>query len=540
MSEAQKYQGALYKEKPSKGPKRKKAVTIAEDPVEKPSLQPYVEDAPDIDDTQPSKSAPPTAPSPPPAAKSTSRDAPKKPATKEEAVNVFDFLDPADERNASKVSLGGTKEQMKMVHDAPKLFEPPKQLAQIPNSHGDDSHNYDVAYEENGFSYGSGPIPPSFYTVDSNRSMDFMTPGNDRSQGGQSSFLHSFDSRNETIKPYSDKKRKRSNPKRIETPAHQTSFGADISMADAPSSTVVNPPITPSLQHSGLTGGLSKMMKYSESPESSDYRGDRDYHNGESIAHPTSPVKRTRRGNKESSVESGLGISVKNRSGKLISVVGGGATGVITVPGTNNDPTFKAFTRSRRRGSLDTEKEQEIHIRKHKRSTTQHSESRKPSKSHHHEAPALNEDGDWADYHKEPPQLPRLAGFRRHRDSDDRSRSPRPSTSNADTFETHSTIYKHGNDGADDVVTRQRARAFLASINKGPESGKGYSVHKILKRFYREQASSVISDDTTERGGRSRRTNRGGDRDKKEEEELWRMLRLKKNDRGEVVLFLHE
>jgi cell growth-regulating nucleolar protein len=72
------------------------------------------------------------------------------------------------------------------------------------------------------------------------------------------------------------------------------------------------------------------------------------------------------------------------------------------------------------------------------------------------------------------------------------------------------------------VVYRENARAelFMSFVNKGPESEKGCSMNKTLKRFHRERENMGF-------------VHRKG----QEEKELWRSLRLKKNDRGEIVLF---
>ena len=72
------------------------------------------------------------------------------------------------------------------------------------------------------------------------------------------------------------------------------------------------------------------------------------------------------------------------------------------------------------------------------------------------------------------------------------------------------------------VVFRESARAelFISLVNKGPESEKGCSVNKTLKRFHRERVALGMAH------GKGH-----------EEKELWRSLRLKKNDRGEMVLF---
>jgi cell growth-regulating nucleolar protein len=55
-------------------------------------------------------------------------------------------------------------------------------------------------------------------------------------------------------------------------------------------------------------------------------------------------------------------------------------------------------------------------------------------------------------------------------------------------------------------------------VRKGPESEKGYSINKALKRWHRDVGSGS-----------------GSKHD--EEKELWKSLRLKRNERGEVVVF---
>lgn len=70
------------------------------------------------------------------------------------------------------------------------------------------------------------------------------------------------------------------------------------------------------------------------------------------------------------------------------------------------------------------------------------------------------------------------------------------------------------------VVYKPRAEHFLSFVNKGPESERGCSVNKALKRFHRERSASDE--------GLSKLM---------EEKELWRSLRMRKNERGEIVLF---
>ncbi|RDA87307.1 hypothetical protein CP532_2622 [Ophiocordyceps camponoti-leonardi (nom. inval.)] len=67
------------------------------------------------------------------------------------------------------------------------------------------------------------------------------------------------------------------------------------------------------------------------------------------------------------------------------------------------------------------------------------------------------------------------------------------------------------------IVFKPRADAFLDFVTKGPESARGCSMNKALKRYHRE---------------------RGADLPKNaEEKELWKDLRLRRNDRDEIVIF---
>lgn len=79
-----------------------------------------------------------------------------------------------------------------------------------------------------------------------------------------------------------------------------------------------------------------------------------------------------------------------------------------------------------------------------------------------------------------------------------------------------------GNEGQM-VVFKPRAELFLSFITKGPESERGCSVNKVLKRYHRERASTGESLPKPA-----------------VEKELWRCLRMRRNERGEIVLFAIE
>ncbi|KAH8201583.1 hypothetical protein TruAng_004275 [Truncatella angustata] len=70
------------------------------------------------------------------------------------------------------------------------------------------------------------------------------------------------------------------------------------------------------------------------------------------------------------------------------------------------------------------------------------------------------------------------------------------------------------------VVYKPRSELFLGMCTKGPESERGYSMNKALKRFHRERDHAESSLGKV-----------------MEEKELWRSLRMRRNDRGEIVLF---
>ncbi|KAG9994089.1 hypothetical protein KCU78_g18603, partial [Aureobasidium melanogenum] len=68
------------------------------------------------------------------------------------------------------------------------------------------------------------------------------------------------------------------------------------------------------------------------------------------------------------------------------------------------------------------------------------------------------------------------------------------------------------------VSKRSPAELFLSFVDKGPESESGLSINKALKRYHRERQAQGKKDD--------------GDKD------LWKDLRIRKNERGEFVLFI--
>ena len=231
MSEEQKYQGALYKEKPAK--QVKKSVKISEPPSRTPRKA-YIEDAPDEDtgNAVAVVDAPPAAPSPPSAV----------PPAKKQSINVFDFLVPSDTPNASKTSLQVTKESVKIVEQSSST----NGKSHRPAGLGID----EAAYEKYGFAYGTEPVP----VAKARSKVEFFTPA-PKSVHMHKPSADSAYSLEDSERKSTDKKRKRAHAEDLEPAAprhlkHET----DHIMNDAP------PPIL----HSGLTGGLGRLLTKSK------------------------------------------------------------------------------------------------------------------------------------------------------------------------------------------------------------------------------------------------------------------------------------
>ena len=396
MSEDQKYKGALYKEKPAK--QAKKSVKISE-PTSKTPRKAYIEDAPD-EDTGNAVSivnAPPAAPSPPPAV----------PPAQDQPINVFDFLVAGDTPNASKTSLEVTKESVKIVEQSSSVISKGKRNAGL----GID----DDAYEKYGFTYGTEPVP----VAKENVKVEYFTPA-PKSAHMYKPSVDSLYTLEDSERRSTDKKRKRVQAEELEVAAgRRHTHETDHIMADAP----------PAILHSGLTGGLGRLLTGSKfEPRSEFSNGGRD---------PSSPVTRTIK----------PPVKEKDRGRKTGSVL----------------------VRVRKRRSSD-----ESRPRKQRRS---HHESDRHSQHSHHDRPKRKA----IEYHTQP-----------HTDNSQQQL----------------------------VLFKTRAELFTSFVTKGPDSEQGYSLHKALKRYHRERGEEGLG---LEKGD--------------EEKELFKALRLKRNDRGEIVVF---
>jgi len=319
--------------------------------------------------------APPHAPTPPPA---------------DANVNVFDFLVANATPNASNLDLSPNHGPAKLS-DSTQLVRYDRTSNAFLDQGGAATDRRELVQ------YGTGPVPRP--------GVKFETPG---------PRLERKKTRDGDKEVKKDKKRKRLH---VDT---------DHVMSDAP-------PVL----HSGLTGGLNRLMsRPSVFPPSPEYSAD-------AAETPASPLKKSRHSKTSKSKPPGPAETIGNN---LISML-----------------TVKP--KSKKRKSVSTVKKH----RSHRRS-----------------------DADKA---------PKMIEYRPSSKGDERDTD------------------KEGPNGQL-VVYKPRADLFLSFVNKGPDSERGCSMNKALKRFHRERSSAANN------LGKST-----------EEKELWRSLRMRRNKRGEIVLF---
>ncbi|KAI4166451.1 MAG: hypothetical protein LQ343_008039 [Gyalolechia ehrenbergii] len=416
LSEAQKYQGTLYKEKPSK--QAKKSVKISS-PSSRVPRNAFVEDAPDADSNAVTiVDPPPEAPTPPPAVKNL------------QPVNVFDFLVAEDTPNASKISLGGTRAQMEMKPHAPPLFDAQRRSE---SSDSGTDHHYDSAYERDGYTYGTDPVP----STSTLKQPEYKTPApkHHPQHSDSQPIIYELDGAHRTS---TDKKRKRQHLEDL-----------DLTAAGPPSrqeldSVMIDNAPTPVL-HSGLTGGLNRLLskstnKFLPSPEYSASSQQQD-------PSPPSPVKRTKR-----IVTTVDGEKVRKTSSGALVRIRKAPSSRRASDESSSRPT--KHQRSSLREASDTRPRREMKSIEYRRPTS-------TSSSHHH-----------------------------HRSAEQHKRM---------------------------ILFRSRAELFLSFVTKGPESEHGCSINKALKRYHRERGVGL-------------------ERKQEEEKELWKSLRVRRNERGEVVI----
>ena len=399
-------------------------------------------------------------------------------------------------------------------------------------------------YAETGFHYGDGPVPATT-AMERAHAESYMTPAPHQDV--------------ERVRVRTkDRKRKRVQVEELHIPANRMAAQrgeGDEMMIDAPP-----------LLHSGLTGGLKSLLsssrpsEYPPSPEwSSGGAGGRDEPGGPS---PGSPLKRSKRHSVTRNPTTALVPARRQTSHH------GGAGTTHDVTEVHHHSHRLSRHHRRRRGH---EHESGSRHERHRRRERERERSRD------------RDIGDLSD-RRSPPTSPhagtsaparklKVIKYRsvsaedRHNDSgsrDRRSDSRRP--------HHHHHNHRHHQSGANHsqqqqqqqqlVVYRSSAEQFLSFVTKGPESEKGCSINKVLKRYHRERgtagsllpltfpsngngngngngAGSVGSNGSNNNNNNNNNGAGGGVATAKteEEKELWKSLRLRRNDRGEIILF---
>lgn len=306
--------------------------------------------------------------------------------------------------------------------------------------------------------YGKDPVRVSNERVDS-----YTTPAPKSKKSKKDKDL-------ETTSKKSERKRKRS-PAELDLSAVRAQNEKDTTMEDAP-------PVL----HSGLTGGLSRMLARPEFPPSPD-------DSGEFANSPLSPMKRAKQG------------------------------------------TSKALMRAQREWEIQQQKEKKADI-KGERERQKGDKKEKKEKERGREKERKERKASTALVKIRPKKKDASPQVRRRRQYSS-SVSPAPRDRKPKAIEyNRSTSGSPSPDGNGQLVVRPeagelalpistRAELFMSFINKGPESERGVSINKALKRYHRER--------------HERREDHLHKSD--EEKELWKDMRLKRNDRGEIVLF---
>ncbi|KAK5108254.1 hypothetical protein LTR62_008638 [Meristemomyces frigidus] len=426
ISEAQKYQGALYRDK--KTGNKRKSMNGNQDNNSQAMIprNAYVEDAPDGEDSQAVAvvDVPPRAPTPPPA---------HEPSL--ENVNVFDFL--ITDATPSRKEIEPTASHKMIPGSFPREVNRDSQYSQY--SDGNGTH-----FAQSGFSYGQAPVHATFERYDSWQNMtdsqgsqSLMPPPPYTTPGPKSDKAD----RKERKLEKSDKKRKRQQVEDLDLSSSKrpTSRG-DEPMMDMPANGSAS-----RVLHSGLTGGLTRLVT------------DPDFYEDRIDAGPTpvSPLKRSK-----------LEKDVKDARRKS---------------------SYTSYSTTKSASSKHAED-------RHTRARSKDRSESKSSKHHHRSRRGSSSSPE--SQHQAPKREYKAIEYQPARPS-----SVQPTANNQ-------LVAYHAN-----------PELFLSFITKGPDSERGLSINKALKRYHRE------------------RDTRSGEKEE-EDKDLWKSLRLRRNDRGEIVLFV--
>ncbi|KAF2441250.1 hypothetical protein P171DRAFT_92683 [Karstenula rhodostoma CBS 690.94] len=486
ITEDQKYQGKLYREpkqNKKQQPQHQKKDSVQQHAQALVPRNAYAEDAADADNNAVAiVDAPPRAPTPPPAAHSL--------GYKEQAalpdVNVFDFLDtsetPAPARTRAPV------DESRMIEDS----MPPAYQKEESKISATDVMLFQVPDDEdligNSFAYGDEPVRPSNEHFDSsydireqNPQYSYTTPA----PKSKHSRKKSRDKNVDTTISKSERKRKRNSPAELDMSLVRAQEERDTAMTEAP-------PIL----HSGLTGGLNRLLHSSQFPPTPDHSGDWVENS------PLSPMKRAKQGASKAFLRAQKDYETQQEKDRKAEI--------------KEERARDKEERKERERGRDRERKE----RKEIKASTALVKIRPKMK---------RRDDSERSSHKHPEGGER----RRRRETDSSGSPPRPrktvkaieyrrSESQSSAPDNDRQLIVRPNGDVVPVKTEHEARAelFMSFINKGPDSERGMSVNKTLKRYHRERHDYDHHVSKAD-----------------EEKELWKSLRLKRNDRGEIVLF---
>lgn len=315
----------------------------------------------------------------------------------------------------------------------------------------------DASFVDTGNAYGKESVRPTNERVDS-----YATPAPKSKKSKKDKDV-------ETTSKKSERKRKRS-PAELDLSAVRAQDERDTMMEDAP-------PVL----HSGLTGGLNRLLARPEFPPSPDDSGD--FANS-----PLSPMKRAKQG------------------------------------------TSKALVRAQREWESQQQKEKKADIKEERE---RQKGEKKEKKERGREKERKERKASTALVKIRPKKKKDSSPQVRRRRQYSSSVSPAPRDRKPKAIEySRSDSGSPSPDGNGQLVVRPeagelalpistRAELFMSFVNKGPDSERGVSINKALKRYHRER--------------HDRREDHLHKAD--EEKELWKDMRLKRNDRGEIVLF---
>ncbi|KAL6708688.1 hypothetical protein ACN47E_002384 [Coniothyrium glycines] len=469
ITEDQKYQGKLYKEKKPKGQPQKKDNGPNDVSQALAEHNASVADEPEGDHAVAIVDAPPRAPTPPPAPRSLGfHEQAALPAP-----NVFDFLDASETPVAQKMYQPVDESRMLEDSQPPAYSQAPADeehhipnIVDVMNFQVEDDDN---AFAQTGFAYGTEPIRPT-----NERFNSYTTPA----PKPKHSRTKSRDTDVETTSKKTDRKRKRkASPTELDMSLVRAQEERDVTMADAPP-----------VMHSGLTGGLNRLLTRPEFPPSPEDSGD--FANS-----PLSPMKRVKQGTSHALMRAQREWEKQQHNQRKADIK----------EARTRDKNEKKEKKAKDRGRERDREERKastalVKIRSKKKRDDSTQEIRRIRRRQYSSSvsPA-------------PRERATLKAIEYKRSGSD---SPAPR-------EDGQLIVRPNGELAPVEAVDARAELFMSFITKGPESERGMSVNKALKRYHRE---------------RHDRHDRAPSK-AEEEKELWKDIRLRRNDRGEIVLF---